>query len=128
LRRGCLKQHGSDRLEVKRSLNAGLNASGDENSFKPAVSKLGRIGVECVLPGIERGEAEDSVPGGGGSNFSAGGPVAKNDGDAGQRGRAQISEAARERTGLRSLNLDEMLLPGIDWIRLSENLRGGAQA
>ena len=72
-RRGSLDQRGRDRLEVKRSLNAGFDASSDEDSFEPAVSELDGIGVERVFAGIERGEAEGPIPGSGGADFCAGG-------------------------------------------------------
>ena len=95
LNRRCgLKQRGSGRLEVHGGLHTGLDAAGDENPFESAVAELGGIGVERVLSGIERGEAEGAVLGGGGADFSAGGLVAQNDGDAGQRRRMQIGEAA----------------------------------
>ncbi len=105
---GCLKQRGSGGFEVERGLDAGFGAAGDKNSFKPAMAELGSVGIECVVPCIERGEAEGPVFGGGGAGFSAGGLIAQNDGDASQRGRSQIGEAPGERARLRSLNLDEL--------------------
>ena len=129
LSRGCgLKQHGSVRLEIECSLNAGFDASGHENSFKSAVSEPGGIGVERVFAGNERGEAKGSVSGRCGPNFSAGGLVPQKYGDASQWRRAQVSEAACERTGLGRLNLDEVLRQGTCGIRLGEDQRVGAQA
>jgi hypothetical protein len=107
-------------------LNAGFEAAGDENSFKPTVPELGGIGVERVFAGIERGEAKCAVSRGGGADFSAGGLVAQNDGGTGQWRRMQVSQTACERTRLRRLNLDEMLTRGIGRIRLSEDQRMGA--
>jgi hypothetical protein len=118
--RGGLKQCGSDRLEVERSLNAGFNPSSDENSFKLAVAELGRVGIEHVLTCIQRGEAEDAVPSGGGADFNAGGFVAQNDRYAGQWRRVEIGEAAGERAGLRRLNLNEMLPRRVGRVRLSQ--------
>jgi hypothetical protein len=58
-----LKQSRSGGFEIERGLNAGFNTPCYENSLKPAVSEPGCIGMECVFTRIERGEAEDPIPG-----------------------------------------------------------------
>jgi hypothetical protein len=39
----------------------------------------------------------------------------------------QVGQTPGERTGLRRLNLNEVLWRGIGWIRLSKDQRAGAQ-
>jgi hypothetical protein len=75
---------------VNRGLHTGFDAAGDENPFEAAVAELGRVGIKRVLARVERGKAEDAVLRRGGAGLSAGGLVAQNDADAGQRSRMQI--------------------------------------
>jgi hypothetical protein len=110
------------------SLDAGFAASGDKNPFEAAVTELGRVGIKCVLARIERGKTEGAVLRGGGAGFSARGLVAQDDGDAGQRRRMQIGEAAGKGTRLRRLNLNEIRRDGIGRTRLGEDHRVSAQA
>ena len=91
LRRGRLKAHGC--------LEAGFRACGDEDAFKLAVAELRSAGLERVLAGVELGEAEDAVFSCDGMHSSAGGFVAQGYGNACQRSRMQIGEAAGERAG-----------------------------
>ena len=63
-----------------------------------AMAELGGVGIERVLACIERSKAEGPVLGCCGADLSACGLVAQDDGDASQRGRMKIGEAAGERT------------------------------
>jgi hypothetical protein len=113
---------------LNRSLHAGLNASGDENPFEAAVTERPRVSIERVFARIERSKTEDAVLRCCGANLSARGLVAQDDGDAGQRGRMQIGEAAGKGTRLRRLNLNEVRREGIGRTRLSKNHRVSAKA
>jgi hypothetical protein len=93
---------------LKRGLHAGFDASGDENPFEAAMTERFRVGIKRVLARIERSKTEGAVPRRCGANLSARGLVAQDDGDAGQRGRMQIGEAADKGTRLRRLNLNDV--------------------
>jgi hypothetical protein len=93
-----LKHHGRDGIENHRGLHAGFSAAGYDNPFEVAVAKICRVGVESVRSCIERGKAEDAVLRCTGASFCAGGLVAQDECDAGERGRMQIGEATGEGT------------------------------
>ena len=106
--RGRKNWRSLDRLEVHRGLNTRFDSAGDENAFELAMAELHGVGFECVCTRIENGEAKSSVPGCRRVEFCAGGLVAKNNADAGERGRMKIGETARERAGGERLNLIRM--------------------
>jgi hypothetical protein len=85
-----LKHRGRGGLKVHGGLHARLAAAVDENPVQASVAELGRVGVERVLTGIERGEAERAVLCRGGANLGARGLVTQNNRDAGERRRMQI--------------------------------------
>jgi hypothetical protein len=113
---------------LNRSLDAGFDASGDENPFEAAVTERPRVSIERVFARIERSKTEDAVLRCCGANLSTRGLVAQDDGDAGQRGRMQIGEAAGKGTRWRRLNLNEVRREGIGRTRLSKNHRVSAKA
>ena len=89
-----LKHRGRGGLEVHGGLHARLAAAVDENPVESSVAELGCVGVERVLSGIERGEAERAVLCGRRANLGARGLVTQNNRDAGERRRMQIGKAA----------------------------------
>ncbi len=97
-RRRGLKQTGRDGIENHRCLQTGFVAAGNDNPFEAAVAEVCRIGVESVGSCIERGKAEDAVLRCTGASFRAGGLVAQNECDAGERGRMQIGKPTGEGT------------------------------
>ena len=99
------RRHG---LKAQGGLHARFVPAGYENSVELAVAELRRVRLERVFARIERSEAKDAVPGGDCVDLGAGGLVAQNNQDAGQRRGVQIGEAARQRSRWRRLDLNGM--------------------
>lgn len=72
-------------------------AGRDHNAVEAAAAELRAFGIEGIFAGIERGEAIGAISRRGGAQLFAGGSVAQDNADTGERGGVEIGQAAGER-------------------------------